>query len=65
MSLNLNDGGRLEDDGPQPPSGLSLIVGNENEAIFVKEKDKIVERLAKIAERLPTKISLINLSTWF
>lgn len=65
MSLNLNEGGRLEEDGPHPPSGLSLIVGSENEAIFVvKEEDEIVQRLAKIDGRFCTKISPINLSTW-
>lgn len=34
MSLNLNCSGRLEEDGPHPPSGLSIIGGRENEAIF-------------------------------
>lgn len=33
MSLNLNWSGRFEDDGPQPPPGLSLIGGSEKEAM--------------------------------
>lgn len=33
MSLNLNCAGKLDEDGPHPPSGLSLICGNEKEAI--------------------------------
>ena len=38
ISLNLNCGGKFEVEGPQPPSGLSFIVGNENEAILVLSK---------------------------
>ena len=34
MSLNLNWDGKLEDEGPQPPSGLSLIAGSEKDAIL-------------------------------
>lgn len=35
MSLNLNLEGRLEEEGPQPPSGLSIIGGRENEDMFL------------------------------
>ena len=35
MSLNLNCSGRFEDEGPQPPSGLSCIAGSENEAMLL------------------------------
>lgn len=35
MSLNLNCEGKLENDGPHPPSGLSLIVGSEKDDILV------------------------------
>lgn len=49
MSLNLNCVGKLDVDGPQPPSGLSLIGGSENEAMVVaagRRDDYIVVRRA-------------------
>lgn len=44
MSLNLNCVGKLDVDGPQPPSGLSLIGGSENEAMFTEAVERQLYR---------------------
>ena len=38
MSLNLNCEGKLENEGPHPPSGLSFIVGRENEDMVCSKR---------------------------
>ena len=56
MSLNLNWDGKLEDEGPQPPSGLSMIAGSEKDAILyvavaVHSEEKIHARVRVESDR--------------
>lgn len=51
MSLNLNCAGRLEVDGPHPPSGLSLICGSEKEDILRTESVSVQTRYTKFSRR--------------
>lgn len=51
MSLNLNCAGRLEVDGPHPPSGLSLICGSEKEAIMWTASVSVQTRHPKFRRR--------------